>query len=88
MPQQIDKLLSVFITASPRLPDGGMDTYHLDWTKVDAHAREFLSPPQWAILTTVETDSLGRFSKQLDHAINRARERDDERKAAAEKPRR
>lgn len=83
--EQTERLLGVVVAAAPWLPDGTMDGDKVDWTAVDVQAREFLSPAQWTILTSVETDALARFSAQLEHAMDRARQRDEQRTAGAER---
>ena len=75
-PGQIEQLLRTVVTAAPRAPDGTLEMMGIDWVRVGEQARPFLSPAQWAIFTSVETDALAPFSAQLDRAVERANQSD------------
>jgi hypothetical protein len=73
---QSEQLLRVLVAATPRNPDDTLNMREIDWERVSEQARQFLSPAQWTIFTSVETDSLAAFSAQLDRAVERAQQSD------------
>lgn len=84
--QQAEQLLQVMANASPSYQRGGSaGTSDVDWDIVDAQARAFLSPAQYALLTTMEPPlPVGaRFQSKLYREVNNANKRA---KAESSKP--
>lgn len=75
-PEQSEQLVRIVVAATPRNPDDTLNMRKIDWERVSEQARQFLSPAQWTIFTSVETDALAPFSAQLDRAVERAQQSD------------
>jgi len=75
-PEQSEQVLRVVVAAAPRRYDDALDIGGIDWRRVSEQARQFLSPAQWAIFTSVETDALAPFSAELDRAVSQAQRSD------------
>ena len=73
--EQSDRLLRTLLAATPRRSDNTWDFDRIDWVKVSEDARTFLSPAQWRIVTSVETDALAPFSAILHLEVELAQEK-------------
>jgi hypothetical protein len=74
-PEQSDRLLRTLLAATPRRSDNTMDFDRIDWVQVSQDAKTFLSPAQWTIVTSVETDALAPFSAMLHQEVEWAQEK-------------
>ena len=72
-PEQSDRLLHTLLSATTRRSDNTFDFDSIDWVKVSEDAKTFLSPAQWTIVTSVETDALAPFSAILQLEVELAR---------------
>lgn len=77
--QQAEQLLQLMANASASYKRGGhAHAGEIDWNAVDAQARTFLSPAQFALFSTMEPPlPVGaRFQSQLYREVDRARKRE------------
>lgn len=80
--QQGAQLTAAIIDATTRAPDGSIqEPCRVDWEKVDARAKLFLTPSQWHLFRTVESPGVGgggaRFVTQLNDAFLSARRKEE-----------